>query len=713
LSCIGKAISLHRNSSPTVMTIPLKIAIQRLVSTIKSEHLSDAIRTTICIISPIFLFFYLGYPQTAIATGTGALLISATDGPNTLKLKIHSAFLNLGLFGFTAILMASTLVILPISTGVLLLLTFIYAFISCFGNRFSMSGTMAIALAIFIIGLHPKQPISFTLGIMGGGVIYYVFSILHQLIRPYRSLEQAITECLFATADFLKSKAACYNPDKNLNDAQSENIRQHIKVSEKQELVRTLLLSEKNITNQKSKKAKMLFNQCITLIDIYQQLSASHYDYLKIQSELKHTPALELIQDLIQIQVAILHQLNYPNGDKTMLQTKFMRQIELLKAVKTSAHQQHLLSDIIDNLIAIYGLLEQYGGKLLTSKQVEDTSPADYKDFITVANINFGTLKSHLNFSDPIFRFSLRLSILLAATYWVTEIFKLNQYTYWILLTILVVARPKLALTWKRNKQRVIGTFIGIASSVVLLLLTQNPKILIPAMIIFLTGFFLYSRINYLKAVALLTPTILIALALYHGNWPNIIGQRLLFTLIGCAIVIPTSYLFPIWETNRIKALLTETYTTAIVYLKATLIPFENADANIKLTNLRLARKNNYLAIAELSQALQLIRIEPHAKKLAIGKLQNLQTAAYRISSIISSITSAGANANTSLNTAQAEQAVQILEKNLNLIAHFNLSDSNQQIKTENQTAIEATAKSAVLVALFDIHQEIEQEISN
>lgn len=696
------------------MTIPIKITIQRLLSTLKSEHLSDAIRTTICIISPIFLFFYLGYPQTAIATGTGALLIATTDGPNTLKLKIHSAFLNLGLFGFTALLMSCTLMNQPLSTAILLLLTFAYAMISCFGNRFAMNGTMGIALAIFIIGLQPKQPMPFTFGILAGGMLYYILSILHQLIRPYRSLEQAITECLFATADFLKSKAACYDPDKNVNDAQSENIRQHIKVNEKQELVRTLLLSEKNITNQKTKKAKILFTQCITLIDIYQQLSASHYNYLKIQNELKFTPALQLIQDLIELQVAILYQLNYPNGDKKQLQDKFIQQLELLKAVEATPSQQQLLNDIIGNLMDIYDLLEQYSSQLLTSKQVEDTSPADYKDFITVANINLHTIKKHLNITDPIFRFSLRLSLLLAATYLVTEIFKLNQYTYWILLTILVVARPKLALTWKRNKQRVLGTFIGIASSIVLLLFIQNTKILLSATAIFLTGFFLYSRINYLKAVALLTPTILISLSLYHGNWPHIISQRLLFTLIGCIIVIPTTYLFPIWETNRIKTLLTETYATSLAYLKAAVSPFQNETYGSNLANLRLSRKNNYLATAELSQALQLIRIEPHAKKLSIAKLQNLQTAAYRISSIISSIAPQNTNSNTSLNALEAAQAIQILAKNLQLVNQFNSSQKPLQHKQEDpmdQTLILTTYQSPVLLALFDIHLEIQQEI--
>lgn len=688
------------------MKNPVILNLLKLKYKLQSEHLSDAIRTTLCIFAPLILFFYLGHPQTAIATGTGALLIAATDVPNTLKGKIQAALENLLLFGITTIIISTFVLNTTLTTLFLLVLAFAYAMIACYGNRYVLSGTMATALAIFIIGLRPSQPIDFTLGILAGATFYYVISIIHQLIKPFRSLEQAMAECLQAMANFLRTKADCYHPEEDLTEALSENILQHIKVSEKQQLVRVLLLSEKQTTKQASRKGKMLFNQCIILIDIYQQLSASHHNYKIIQQELNGTQVLSNIRKLIYLQADILANLTGYNSLNIELKKQFQQQFKLLAKteVELSPNQQQLIKDISKNLADIFTLIENYfDQKNETTTEVANNAE-HYSNFISTPNFNLDTLKQHLKFSDPIFRFSLRLSLLLSATYLVTETLKLSQYTYWILLTILVVARPKLALTWKRNKQRILGTIIGISTSIVLLLIITNTVILLCITAIFLTSFFLYSRLNYLKAVASITPAILIALAIFHGNWPHLIGQRLLFTLIGCAIAIPTAYLFPIWETSRINGLLINTYTTALAYLKAVLENYQTNDFN--LAKIRLTRKNNYLATAELSEALQMIKIEPTSKSLAIQTLQNLQTAAYQTSSIISSISlEKEQNHINTLNPSAQQLSVAILEKNLQLVNGLNLPDNAVQGLPEMHSE---ENQSAILDALLQIHQEIQ-----
>ena len=691
------------------MKNPIILNLLQLKYKLQSEHLSDAFRTTVCIISPIILFFYLGQVQMAISTGTGALLIAATDVPNTLKGKIKAAFENLLLFGITAIAISTFVLTTSISTLLILLLSFAYAMMACYGTRYILSGTMATALAIFIIGLKPTHPIDFTLGILAGATFYYGISILHQLIKPYRSLEQAMAECLQATANFLRTKADCYHPDENLTEALSENILQHIKVSEKQQLVRVLLLSEKQAKMQASKKGKTLFNQCIILIDIYQHLSASHHNYKIIQQELNETQVLSNIRKMIYLQADILANLDGYDALNIELKKQFQQQFKLLAEAEQNLNpnKQQLIKDISTNLADIFTLIEKYFDQK-NETGIDVTNNADnYSNFISTPKFNLQTLKQHLKFNDPIFRFSLRLSLLLSATYLVTETLKLSQYTYWILLTILVVARPKLALTWKRNKQRILGTLIGICTSILLLLVTTNTVFLLSVTAIFLTSFFLYSRLNYLKAVASITPAILIALALFHGNWPHLILQRLVFTIIGCAIAIPTAYLFPIWETSRINGLLINTYTTALAYLKAVL---QNSPTDeVNLAKIRLTRKNNYLATAELSEALQMIKIEPQAKSLALKTLQNLQTAAYRISSIISSISLEKEQHHTNSLSPEAHRfAIGILEQNLQLVNR--LGTTNQLSMDENEalpTADIVKNQSTILTALLQINSEI------
>lgn len=654
------------------MKKPYQNIIHQLKIQFRSEHFSDAIRTTACIFLPTIFFFYMGYNAFGIASATGALLIAATDGPNTLQAKIRSAIENLLLFGVTSILICYSFWNIPIASLVLFIATFFCAIIACYGQRYALSGTMATGLCIFIIGLKPAYPVQFIFGILTGGTIYYLMSILHQLLLPFRSLEQAISECLKATSDFVKTKADCYDYLLPLSQAQNETILQHIKVSEKQQLIRSLLLAENPKKMQRSAKGRKLFQISIILIDLYQQFSASHHNYQKIRNELQGTGTLESIIKLINLQSLMIYHLDDKQRVKSICNEIDIENSSLEHLSKQlNSTQQQLTLAIGTNLQNSYRLIKQLSSiadETIDHKTAElsSTSFTDYQNFISPPPLTLATLIHQFDFKNPIFRFSLRLALLLSLSYLITESNQLSKYTYWLLLTILVVARPKLALTFKRNKQRLIGTMIGIIVSILFLLSTTHSFILLPAVVVFVTAFFFYARLNYLIAVAAVTPAILITLALYDENWPLMLAQRFLFTIIGCMLALLTAFLFPIWETSRIKELLIKTYTTAVVYLKASL---QNQSTNpTEMAELRLARKENYLATAELFQAMQMIIIEPSSKKLPITSLKGLQISAFQISSIISSVAFGNHNAMQTISELDSRQAIDILQQNVDMV---------------------------------------------
>ena len=692
------------------MKNPYKKTIYKLITKFRSEHLSDAIRTTLCIIFPALLFFAMGYKIYAIASGTGALLIAATDGPNTLKGKIRSAVENLLLFAICSVLICYSINNIAQTTILLLIITFFTALIACYGQRYALSGTMATGLCIFIIGLKPASPLQFIFGILTGGAFYYGLSIIHQLLRPFRSLEQAILECLRATSGFVRVKADCYDYLIPLHQAQSQTILQHIKVSEKQQLIRSLLLSENPQKMQRSAKGRKLFQLCITLIDLYQQFSASHHNYQKIRSLLNGTGVLETILRLIKLQASVINQLYDPETIDG-LDNEFQIGIQELErqANQLNNTQQQLVSAIADNLKNSYELIRQLydSNKNRLENLTSATSLKDYQNFISPPPFTLTTLFNQFNFKNPVFRFSLRLALLISVSYVITEVLQLSKYTYWLLLTILVVARPKLALTFRRNYQRIIGTTIGIIVSIALLLLTTNPYILLPIATVLVTAFFYYARLNYLIAVAVLTPSILIGIAVYDDNWPLMFAHRFLFTIAGCLLALVTAYLFPIWETGRIKELLIQTYATALDYLKTSL---QNQSANPStITQLRLARKENYMATAELSQALQLIKIEPHAKKLPTSKLQELQAAAYQFSSIISSVPTETQSKIKAFSTEEAKHAIEIVQQSLDMVTNtFGNFDLNNEIKPF--MAVDPSAHP-ILLALSEVNMIVRQQL--
>ena len=96
----------------------------------------------------------------------------------------------------------------------------------------------------------------------------------------------------------------------------------------------------------------------------------------------------------------------------------------------------------------------------------------DSRRFLTKQNYDIEVLTGNLNLRSPIFKHSLRLAVITMIGYGVGMLFSV-QNPYWILLTLIVIMRPTFGLTKTRSKERTIGTLIGGALAVGIVLLTQ------------------------------------------------------------------------------------------------------------------------------------------------------------------------------------------------------------------------------------------------
>lgn len=168
------------------------------------EYFTDALRNTLTVIIPMLLLFFFRDAQTAIGVGLGALLISLTDAPGNKADKFKSAVTSVIIFFLTALVVSFSLGNTLLTALSIFLTTFLLTMIAVFGQRAGLTGTMAIILGIFILGLQPREPIMFSLYILAGGIWYYLISLMQILIWPYRSLHQAIFECIRSTSAFLK-----------------------------------------------------------------------------------------------------------------------------------------------------------------------------------------------------------------------------------------------------------------------------------------------------------------------------------------------------------------------------------------------------------------------------------------------------------------------------------------------------------------------------
>jgi uncharacterized membrane protein YccC len=629
-----------------------------LIEFFYGEYFKDALRNTVSVVFPIALFFILGYRQAAIGTGLGALVISLTDLPGHRTAKLKTALLSVSLFFITTFLVGLSFSSQWLTAVCIFLLTFIYAMMGALGTRESVVGTMCIILAVFVLGLHPGDNLYFSLMVMAGGAWYYAISLIQTAILPYRSTHQAIHECLSATANFLLTKAKFYDPSTNLEKCYQETIFQHQQVFEKQELIRNLLLTDKRAMRPTNAKGRRLLNIVNSIFSLYEQVTAIHYNYDHLRQRFAGTGILETVTVLIEYLASDLKKLSVSylqrsrrsvTADKTF--SDLLLSLEN-QAITYEGADRETLMNIKLNLKQVSDYIHQVNDYV----EEDQLSKINFSDFVPVPGTLKGVL-NHLTLSSPIARFSLRLALLCLAACLISFAFPNAKYSYWVLLTVVVIAKPRFSVSWNRNLQRLWGTFAGIVVGMTMLLLIKNPFVLLTLSAIFLMGFFTFNRPKYALSVLCITPCALIALSVLQGYSTEILLERSLFTILGCGIAFAAAYVFPIWESNSLKPVLTKLLSGNYQYLE-TVLAARAGDEGMKVSP-KLARKLADNSLAKFSEAIQHILQEPQVKRINVQMLYEIQVISYRINAMTTALNLSPIRGNREIEQPIAVQALE------------------------------------------------------
>jgi uncharacterized membrane protein YccC len=136
--------------------------------------------------------------------------------------------------------------------------------------------------------------------------------------------------------------------------------------------------------------------------------------------------------------------------------------------------------------------------------------------------------------------FTLRLMACMGVAGFVSEVLPL-QRSYWVPLTVAIVLKPDYGSVFARALQRGIGTVVGAVAGAVLLVLVHGTWLLIPFAV--LAALLPYGRSrNYGLLATFLTPLVVVLIDLLTPAGWRLAEDRLIDTLIGCAIVLLIGY---------------------------------------------------------------------------------------------------------------------------------------------------------------------------
>ncbi|WP_345955954.1 FUSC family membrane protein [Mucilaginibacter sp. PAMB04168] len=677
---------------------------------LSSEFFTDALRTTISIFLPVWLLFSLGKPDIAVAVGIGTLLTSLTDSSGTYSDKKLGSLVSIGLFFFVT-LVTSFCWQHPWLLGIMLFMfCFSFAMLTTFGNRFSMIGTTAIALCIFISGMRPLNGFEFSAYILTGGVCYYMISLLQSWLWPFRSLYQAVTECIKATSTYMQARTAFYNRNIPLEECYYNIIPLHTLVNEKHENVRDLLLRDKLAMRSDNKKGQLLLRIATQVIDLYEHITTVHFDYQHFRDALGMSGAPEVISRLIEIMALDIDQAgnafylnksvtpNHHSQEVAYLHSRLQYIIE-----KENANNQALLRHLKHNIEDVSERITRLKALMAGQEEIEvvENEALSYPDFLTYRPRTFSQFKMHLNFRSPVFRFSLRLAVACTFAYILTCAFPLGGYSYWIMLTVIVIMKPAYSITRQRNKQRLIGTLTGVAVGLLLIAFINSTAVLLTISLFLLLGFFTFSRTKYALSVMFITPMVMICLHIYSEGKTAFIFERIYDTLIGCAIALVASYIFPVWEKHNLSRYLNNVLDANYAYLDA--LYQKLSGETVSYNTYKLLRKNVYTRLADFSAAFQRLLLEPKRMDIAVDHLQRFQALNHQLYGAVASLNlNSGSLNGNSLHRIMTAQALNSLRKCMECLNDEEAS--KVQIKEEQVNGLngETSANDTALNSQFN-----------
>lgn len=616
----------------------------KFLSFFLSEIFLDALRIAFSIVVPVVLAFICGFPHEAISIGLGALMISLTDSAGSVEQKRSMSLISLPLF-FLLALVAGLTWSTPWLLGlVLVVVVFGGSMLSVFGSRYYLLGTAAIILTIFVMGFRPQAPLAFSLELLIGATWYYVVSLLHSKLFPFKSSKYAVVDCIFSTADYLMVKTLFYKQEVSLEQAHKSLLNAHLRVNEKQEQIRAIVLKEPRTMKDGNNKGKMLLRLSVNIIDIYEEITEVHYDYVYLRKALRASGVLELVCHMIEVMANELKRIGYALNARAKIHPfdHYLEELALMEErlqyiiERESPENASLLKKLQWNIGSLTRKIENTRALVnMQEMEWEQETDIQYEHFVKKVEKPWELLWRHFNTNSGVFRFAARLTIACLFGYILSLFHPLGNYSYWIVLTIVIIVRPTFQHTVNRNKQRLAGSLIGIGIGFGIICLITSTPVQLSIAILSLLAFFAINRINYQVSVIFVTVMVILCLNIYTGSESIIIVERLIDTLIGCGIAFAASYVFPVWESGKVSFFMEEVLKSNITYLER--LKDEILGKKTPLTSYKLSRKDAYVSLANLAAAFNGMLVEPRKLSMQEKDIYQFQVLNQMLTSVVSS----------------------------------------------------------------------------
>jgi uncharacterized membrane protein YccC len=591
-----------------------------------SQYWYSGWRITAGVMVPLIVFISMGWLSIAVPFLWGALFVSLTDTPGPIHHRRNGMIAAVLLNTIVVLLTALTRDYQWLLVAQIVILSFLLTMLTVYGSRAGAVGTLALVVMLLnLLSIQEEyNALTGSMLIAAGGIWYTLFSLLLAGIRPYRPVEQALGEHLIAMAEYIRARAAFYREGADLEKCFHRVMKEQSDVRNIQQQTQELLFKTRRLVADASPKSRSLMMIYLDSLDLFEQSMYAYQDYERIHKTLENTGLLNRYYGLIHELAAGLEYIGITvqMGNPVRRDFDLNRRISELKAATDEQLQKGGEGERSDSLEALNKILNNVReitnriNRIILYTRMEADSGTSFETAQKISRIaatqplSFKILRQNLTLRSDAFRHAIRLTAAMIMGY-VVSVFLSLEHSYWVLLTIVTILRPAYALTKKRNIERVAGTLAGIIIVSTILWFISAPTVLLAILVVSMLIGYSLLRVHYFTFVVFLTIFVVISLYFLNpGDFPSLVGERLIDTVIGSAIAFLVSrFIFPVWGHQEIRDSMQKMLEANRQYFLQAWNTFKTREPETQAYG--LARQDAIVSLTNLSDNFQRMLTEP------------------------------------------------------------------------------------------------------
>ena len=622
---------------------------------ISSQYLYAGVRITAGAIIPAMVLNHYDLLTSMMAIPLGALVVSTTDTPGPPQHRRNGMLVSI-LLNFIVVVIVGFTRHSPWLLGLeIILFGIFFSLAGIYGNRASAIGLIALLVFIFNIDSHLassniwRDAAWFTVG----GVWYAILSLTLYTLRPFKPIQQLLGENLMEIAGYLRVKAAFYDKERDNDHLYRELMRLQIAVHLHQDELREMLFRARRVITESTSKGRILMMMFLDSMDLFERIMTTQQDYEALHKEFDDTHILQVYHRMImqasdELQkIGLAVQEGLPYKDDNSLDQALKETSDAFFALRDKQLGPHTIEGFIklrhilysiEDLVDRIGVLAHYSTYDRSISKSKKIDPDLLEEQDTAGQeFNIRLLLDNLSLQSSHFRHAIRVTLAMMIGYIISLLYPLG-HGYWILLTIVTILKPAYSITRQRNWQRLGGTLIGAAFSFAVLYFIKDNTILFIIMLVAMILAYSYLKLNYLVGSAGITTYVVMSFHFLNpGGLVVVLQDRIVDTGIGSLIAyLVSTFVLPLWEHEQIDPFIEQSVKANRNYFAIVAAFFTGrAPAN---NNYRTARKEAFVALANMSDHFQRMLSEPKNKQPGLPQYHQFVSTSHLLTSHIASL---------------------------------------------------------------------------